>query len=549
MDVIGNPSIKKVTEFKEGNKVLTSNGQFSKVLSTNKINYKGSIVKIKPAYFGAFTLTPDHTVLAVKTIRNSWYKNKSKYKARDEINYLKTFKSKNHYKLFEGYGPDWIMAGTLEKGDYLAYPIIKDTKDLDFIDIGDYVDTKKYKIQNGKIKVKGYHKKELYEEVIMDYNLKPKKGRIVEISKKHNLPVSTVYQWVEGKQKIREDIIELSLKVPVNEDSMRLFGYFLAEGHTNDHQVIFTFNTKEKEYITDVESIMKKLFKVNVNKAYVEGNSYRVVFSHKVLAEFFENMLGKRAENKSMPQWMLFLPKDKQKEIIKGHWRGDGTTSRDGYRFDTVSRLLAEQIKQIVLRLGILPCLRADNNNRPQPKYIVEVFGKQIGLFTKFLGLENHTILNKRKYSYNNGWIDGNYAFIPIRKIEEMNYNGYVYNLEIEKDQSYALNSVVVHNCGRGTLAERQQKINKHMHTLMKLADVNKLCVYVTNQVMSKPDVFFGDPTAAIGGNIVGHNSQTRVYLRRGKAGTRVAKLVDSPHLPDGEAIFNICDEGIRDAK
>jgi DNA repair protein RadA len=100
---------------------------------------------------------------------------------------------------------------------------------------------------------------------------------------------------------------------------------------------------------------------------------------------------------------------------------------------------------------------------------------------------------------------------------------------------------------GRGTLANRQQKINKHMHTLMKIADQYNLCVYVTNQVMSKPDTFFGDPTQAIGGNIVGHNSATRLYLRRGKKGTRVAKLVDSPYLPDGECIFKICDEGIRD--
>ena len=102
---------------------------------------------------------------------------------------------------------------------------------------------------------------------------------------------------------------------------------------------------------------------------------------------------------------------------------------------------------------------------------------------------------------------------------------------------------------GRGTLADRQQKINKHMHTLMKLADSFNLCVYVTNQVMSKPDTFFGDPTAAIGGNIVGHNSQTRIYLRRGKADTRVAKLVDSPYLADGEAIFKISEKGIIDAK
>jgi DNA repair protein RadA len=102
---------------------------------------------------------------------------------------------------------------------------------------------------------------------------------------------------------------------------------------------------------------------------------------------------------------------------------------------------------------------------------------------------------------------------------------------------------------GRGTLADRQQKLNKHMHILMKLADMYGICVYVTNQVMVKPDVFFGDPTVAIGGNIVGHNSQTRLYIRRGKAGSRVAKLVDSPHLPDGEAIFEITEDGIMDSK
>lgn len=100
---------------------------------------------------------------------------------------------------------------------------------------------------------------------------------------------------------------------------------------------------------------------------------------------------------------------------------------------------------------------------------------------------------------------------------------------------------------GRGTLAERQQKLNKHMHVLLKLADAHNLSVYVTNQVMAKPDTFFGDPTEAIGGNIVAHNSTFRIYLRRGKKGSRVAKLVDSPSLPDGEAPFFITTEGIKD--
>ncbi len=100
---------------------------------------------------------------------------------------------------------------------------------------------------------------------------------------------------------------------------------------------------------------------------------------------------------------------------------------------------------------------------------------------------------------------------------------------------------------GRGMLADRQQKLNKHMHTLSKLATAYNLVVYVTNQVMAKPDTFFGDPTAPIGGHIVGHNSQTRLYLRKGKKGTRVAKLIDSPHLPDAEAIFHVTEKGIID--
>lgn len=99
---------------------------------------------------------------------------------------------------------------------------------------------------------------------------------------------------------------------------------------------------------------------------------------------------------------------------------------------------------------------------------------------------------------------------------------------------------------GRGTLAERQQKINKHMHALLKIADMYNICVYVTNQVMARPDQFFGDPTQAIGGHIVGHASTFRIYLRKGKKGSRVAKLVDSPNLPEAEVAFYVTEKGLE---
>jgi len=100
---------------------------------------------------------------------------------------------------------------------------------------------------------------------------------------------------------------------------------------------------------------------------------------------------------------------------------------------------------------------------------------------------------------------------------------------------------------GRGQLADRQQKLNKYLHNLMKMAEQFNLAVYVTNQVMSNPAMMFGDPTTAIGGNIVGHASTYRMYIRRGKKGSRVAKLIDSPNLPDNECVFFVTEKGIVD--
>jgi DNA repair protein RadA len=98
---------------------------------------------------------------------------------------------------------------------------------------------------------------------------------------------------------------------------------------------------------------------------------------------------------------------------------------------------------------------------------------------------------------------------------------------------------------GRGELAPRQQKLNKHMNTLLRLANSHNAAVLVTNQVMSNPDQMFGDPTKAIGGHIVAHNSATRIYLRKSKKDKRIARLVDSPYMPEGEAVFRVTDGGI----
>ncbi len=99
---------------------------------------------------------------------------------------------------------------------------------------------------------------------------------------------------------------------------------------------------------------------------------------------------------------------------------------------------------------------------------------------------------------------------------------------------------------GRGTLSERQQKLNAIMHRLKRVAEIYNVAVVITNQVQATPDTFFGDPTKAAGGNIIGHASTYRIYLR--KAGQeRKAIMVDSPMHPYGDTNFMVVEAGIAD--
>lgn len=100
---------------------------------------------------------------------------------------------------------------------------------------------------------------------------------------------------------------------------------------------------------------------------------------------------------------------------------------------------------------------------------------------------------------------------------------------------------------GRGSLADRQQKLNKHIHDLQRFAETNNSVVAVTNQVQAKPDAFFGDPTRPVGGHIVGHNATFRVYLRKSKGNKRICRLIDSPNLPEGEAVITVSENGVHD--
>ncbi len=100
---------------------------------------------------------------------------------------------------------------------------------------------------------------------------------------------------------------------------------------------------------------------------------------------------------------------------------------------------------------------------------------------------------------------------------------------------------------GRERLAERQQKLNRHLHQLSRLAELYDVAVIITNQVMARPDVVWGDPTQAVGGHVLYHAPGVRVQLRKARGNKRIARIVDAPHLPENETVFVITEQGIMD--
>ncbi|MCY0868770.1 MAG: DNA repair and recombination protein RadA [Desulfurococcus sp.] len=167
---------------------------------------------------------------------------------------------------------------------------------------------------------------------------------------------------------------------------------------------------------------------------------------------------------------------------------------------------------------------------------------ERIEAMAKALGLDPETVMDNIYYmrAYNSehqiSIVDELFTFIPKNNVKLVVLDSVTSHFRAEYP-------------GREHLAERQQKLNSHLHQLMRLAEAYNIAVVVTNQVMARPDVFYGDPTTAVGGHVLAHTPGVRVQLRKSRGNKRIARVVDAPHLPEGEAVFVISEEGIRDSE
>ena len=76
------------------------------------------------------------------------------------------------------------------------------------------------------------------------------------------------------------------------------------------------------------------------------------------------------------------------------------------------------------------------------------------------------------------------------------------------------------------------------------------MAVVLVNQCMADPGAMsmFGPVIRPVGGHVLAHASTTRIMLKKGKEDQRIARVYDSPSMPEADATFRITAGGIDDA-
>ncbi len=273
---------------------------------------------------------------------------------------------------------------------------------------------------------------------------------------------------------------ELPEKIPVNESFARLAGYYLSEGYIKkrgaiknfiDSEIIFTFNSAEKALAQDVTDIARQLFGTKAStKIRQQKHTIDVSIYSARLARAFHEWFESGAKEKTVPHFMMLLPPALQKELLKGLWRGDGWVHQKRMRasYKTISPRLAEQVKILLLRQGIVPTmLREPAREGHQEAWSVWVLGKRdFPTLGKIIGEEREMPAGKGASSI----IDRDYAFLPVSGVSSFDYDGPVYNMEVQEVHSYVSRNAILHNCGdfaifasvKNSLVKLDMPIEKH---------------------------------------------------------------------------------------
>ena len=391
----------EISCIRQGDRVLARDGRFTSVTRTFSRHYSGDLVRVflRGMQGGqCIRATPEHPFLVVRGIRRALSREDFGETLRCSV-------------------PEWVPADRLEEGDYCLLPeTLPPVTAGEVIRVSDWVP---------RCRREG------------DVAVALQKGRDGSLQRAHN------------QNPVRDE-------VPLDEAFGRLLGYYIAEGSGDGESgsFSFAFHEEEGEYVCEVMGLLVRVLGLNSSSGPGTGRSTVVQCSSAVGKRFFRWVAGYSAAGKELPGFVFSAPRDFCIGLLRGMFRGDGSFTAGCWKYDTVSKKLAVQLRFLLASFGV------DTNLVPNAP---NGYGDENGLTLWSVRAGSRDSLSRLAEvlgedfpcggeEANNKWpkIPG-YRLIRIRALEKEFYEGPVYNFETE-DHSYVMESAVVHNCNDGTL-------------------------------------------------------------------------------------------------
>ena len=287
------------------------------------------------------------------------------------------------------------------------------------------------------------------------------------------------FEWVEAKDLKLGDYlvtpINKKIETPehVNREYARIAGYFLAEGsfvygqvgnsrkknRKTDYNkllgITLAFNLEDKKILDEIIILCDKLKTKNPPRfTYREDNCTVVSIHDADLAKNLLNDIGKGSKEKCLSENVFYWGMEYQKELLGAYIDGDGHQMKDGrVEISTVSSSLAYQLTHLALRNEIMFSVfsvtwKASKMVEKESNGFILQTGSCGG--NKLIGY-SHKIKKRNKGQPRSGGRfiseDGNWLLTPVNKLEITDEGGTVYNIQVDKDESFIVNTVAVHNC------------------------------------------------------------------------------------------------------
>jgi (E)-4-hydroxy-3-methylbut-2-enyl-diphosphate synthase len=251
----------------------------------------------------------------------------------------------------------------------------------------------------------------------------------------------------------------------LDERFLTLAACYAAEGSIGGtqgrtHQIFLSFGIHEMELAEEARAILCGFGSSVSLRVRADRNTCEVIAHCSHLAGLMARLFGRRAENKRLPAWMLTLPKDRQRTLLRTLWQCDGYVGVvNGYpraTYVTVSAALASAVHQLLLRQGIPARLGSRDPANRQRVYSVNVTSADgLRRFSQALGVP--ISLPDRRTGTGRLGLDDRYLYLPVLGTRRVAYAGPVHNLDVARAHTYVSALCLVHNCivnGPGEMAD-----------------------------------------------------------------------------------------------